>query len=415
MSLNRKTMVLAVGAALAAPSAYSQTSDKWEIYGKFYPELTHQGSQGATAAGSSVSELSIAATGTNGITNRSEMQISNTYLGFRGSRDLGRGMKAIGQLEQQVAIDEGSTNIGNRDSFAGLAADWGTVRLGNMDTPFKKYGDVLGFLGVSSGNFVTANNISRKIGFGDNSAASFNLRRANAIDYASPTFPGGVQVGVQYSVGNPTEAGINPGGNRFPKVVSLGVKWEQGPLYLAAAGELHNDLFGGSNSLVAGAGGSAATSNAGIAAANSKDRAVQLTAVYKIGVHSIEGDVNTKQYKETGGPAATSFAEYKNNAFAVIWEARWTNQWRTALSYIKATAGSCSLVNAGCSTSGLDGNLVAAGVTYSLDPSTYLFGLFARLTNGSSARFNNNGSSTKQTPAAGEDVTQVAVGIAYSF
>src|SRR5882757_59290 len=222
MSLNRKAMVLAVGAALAAPCAYAQTGgDKWEIYGKFYPELTHQGGQGVTAAGSSVSELSIAATGTNGITNRSEIQISNTYLGFRGSRDLGRGMKAIGQLEQQVAIDEGSTNVGNRDSFAGWAADWGTVRLGNMDTPYKKYGDVLGFLGVSSGNFVTANNVSRKIGFGDASAASFNLRRANAIDFASPTLPGGVQVGVQYSIGNPTEAGINPAGNRFPRVVSL--------------------------------------------------------------------------------------------------------------------------------------------------------------------------------------------------
>ena len=98
MSLNRKAMALAVGAALAAPAAYSQTSDKWEIYGKFYPEITHQGSQGVTGAGSTVSELSIAATGTNGITNRSEMQISNTYLGFRGSKDLGRGMKAIGQL-----------------------------------------------------------------------------------------------------------------------------------------------------------------------------------------------------------------------------------------------------------------------------------------------------------------------------
>src|SRR2546430_3796354 len=322
------------------------------------------------------------------------MQISNTYLGFRGSKDLGRGMKAIGQLEQQVAIDEGSSNIGNRDSFAGLAADWGTVRLGNMDTPFKRYGDVLGFLGVSSGNFVTANNVSRKIGFGDASAASFNLRRANAVDFASPTLPGGVQVAVQYSVGNPTENGINPAGNRFPRVVSMGVKWEQGPLYLAAAGELHDDLFGGSNSLVAGAGGSAATSNAANAGANSKDKAVQLTAVYKIGVHSIEGDVNTKRYKETGGAAATSFAEYKNNAYEVVWEARWTNQWRTALSYIKATAGSCSLVANPCSASGLDGNLVAAGVSYFFDPSAYLFGLFSRLTNGTAARFNNS----TQTP-----------------
>jgi predicted porin len=406
MSLNRKTMVLAVGAALAAPCAYSQTSDKWEIYGKFYPEMTHASGEGATAAGTTVSTLSIPATGANGTVSRWEMQISNTYIGFRGSRNLGGGLKAIGQLEQQVSIDEGGGTIGNRDSFAGLAADWGTVRLGNMDTPFKKYGDTLGFLGVSSGNFVTANNITRKTGFGTSSASSFNLRRANAIDFASPTF-GGVQVGVQYSIGNPTETGINPAGNRFPRVVSIGVKWEQGPLYLAAAGEMHYDLFGGSNNVA----GSGAASNIPTVAANSKDRAVQLTAVYKIGVHSIEGDVNTKQYKETGGAAANSFAEYKNNAYAVIWEARWTAQWRTALSYTKATAGSCSLVTNPCSTSGLDGNQITAGVTYSLDPSTYLFGLAARLTNSESARFNNS----SQTPTPGEDIKQIAVGIAYSF
>jgi len=415
-------MVLAVGTALAAPTAYSQTSDKWEIYGKFYPELTHQSGDGATAAGTTVSTLSIPAAAGNATTSRWEMQISNTYIGFRGSRNLGSGMKAIGQLEQTVNIDQGNPSTGsapsfaNRDSFAGLESNWGTVRLGNMDTPFKKYGDTLAFLGVSSGNFVTANNVSRKIGFGVASASSFNLRRANAIDFASPTLPGGVQVGVQYSIGNPTEsgagvAGINPGANRFPRVASMGVKWEQGPLYLAAAGEMHYDLFGGSSAVA----GSGAASNIPTLAANSKDRAVQLTAVYKIGVHSIEGDVNTKQYKETGGAAANSFAEYKNNAFAVIWEARWTNQWRTALSYVKATAGSCSLVTNPCSASGLDGNLIAAGVTYSFDPSTYLFVLAARLTNGESARFSNNGSTTAQDPNPGEDIKQIAVGIAYSF
>ena len=416
MSLNRKAMVLAVGAALAAPCAYAQTSDKWEIYGKFYPEMTHSSSEGTTAAGAGVSTLSIPATGTSGVASRWEMQISNTYIGFRGSRNLGGGLKAIGQLEQQVAIDEGGGTIGNRDSFAGLEANWGTVRLGNMDTPYKKYGDTLGFLGVASGNFVSANNVSRKIGFGTSSASSFNLRRANAIDFASPTLPGGVQVAVQYSIGNPTEsgagvAGINPAANRFPRVVSMGVKWEQGPIYLAAAAERHFDLFGGSQNL---GGGSLATSNLNPnnPGANSKDTAVQLTAVYKIDVHSIEVDVNTKQYKETGGAAATSFAEYKNNAYAVIWEARWTGQWRTTLSYIKATAGSCSLVTNPCSTDGLEGALIAGGVTYSFDPSTYLFGLLARLNNGSSARFNNTAS---QTPNPGEDITQIAVGLAYSF
>jgi len=411
MSLNRKAMVLAVGAALAAPSAYAQTSDKWEIYGKFYPEMTHSSSEGTTAAGATVSTLAIPATGSSGIVSRWEMQISNTYIGFRGSRNLGGGLKAIGQLEQQVAIDEGGGTIGNRDSFAGLEANWGTVRLGNMDTPYKKYGDTLGFLGIGSGNFVSPNNVIRRVS--NSGASGFNLRRANSVDFASPTYSG-AQLGVQYSIGNPTEsgavsAGINPTFNRNPRVVSMGVKWEQGPLYLAAATETHFDLFGGSG--ITG-GGSVAGSNLNDPLVRSKDRAIQLTAVYKIGVHSLELDANTKRYKEDGATINNRFQEYKNTAYEVLFESRWTNEWRTAFSYIKAAAGSCSIVNNNCSTSGMEGTQINAGVTYSLDPSTYVFALYSKLTNGTSARYNNTAS---QSVTDGEDITQMALGIAYSF
>src|SRR5258706_2796853 len=409
MSLNRRAMVLAVGAALAAPGAYAQTSEKWEIYGKFYPELTHASATGATATGTTVATLATPPAGASGIVNRWEMQISNTYIGFRGSKDLGRGMKAIGQLEQTVQIDEGNTaaSFASRDSFAGLAADWGTVRLGNMDTPFKKFGDTVGFLGVASGNFVSPNNVIRRVS--NSGPSSFNLRRANAIDFASPTYSG-VQLGVQYSIGNPTEAGagnadINPSANRFPRVVSMGVKWEQGPLYLAAAAERHFDLFGGSGL------GSTAQSNATDPTVRSKDNAVQLTGVYKLGIHSLEVDANTKQYKEDGAVTTGKFQKYKNTAFEVVFESRWTNEWRTAVSYIKAAAGSCSLVNANCSTSGMDATQINLGVAYSLDPSTYLFALGSRLTDGASARYNNS----TQTANDGQDITQVAFGITYNF
>src|SRR5262245_43095866 len=260
MRLNRKAMVVAVGAALATPSALAQytspAGSAWELYGKFYPEMTLASGGGATSVGESVATLAAAPVGRGGIIHRWEMQISNSYIGFRANKDLGGGYKAIAQLEQTVPIDEGLTQansagniptFANRDSFAGLSAGWGTVRLGNMDTPFKKYGDVTGFLGISSGNFVSPNNVMRRV---SNSAGSgFNLRRPNAIDYASPTM-GGAQLGVQYSIGNPTEAGgaqagagtatgrgaIDPAQNRDPRVISVAVKWEQGPFYVALAG-----------------------------------------------------------------------------------------------------------------------------------------------------------------------------------
>jgi len=422
MSLNRKAMALAVGAALAAPCAYAQTGgDKWEIYGKFYPELTRTSGDGPTAAaGTTVASLAATPAGTGAIVKRLEMQANNTYIGFRGQKDLGRGMKAIGQLEQSVPLDEGTVTansaglintFGNRDSFAGLSADWGTVRLGNMDTPFKKYGDTLGFLGIGSGNFVSPNNVIRRVS--NSGASGFNLRRANSIDFASPTYSG-AQLGVQYSIGNPTEsgansAGINPSFNRNPRVVSMGVKWEQGPLYLAAATETHFDLFGGSG--ITG-GGSVAGSNLNDPLVRSKDRAIQLTAVYKISVHSIEVDANTKRYKEDGATINNRFQEYKNTAYEVLFESRWTNEWKTAFSYIKSAAGSCSIVNNNCSTSGMEGTQINAGVTYSLDPSTYLFALYSKLTNGTSARYNNTAS---QSVTDGEDITQMALGIAYSF
>ena len=423
MSLNRKAIVVAVGAALAAPCAYAQTAgtgDKWEIYGKFYPELTHTSGAGATPTTESVSTLAAPAQGQGAIIQRGEMQTSNTYLGFRGEKNLGGGLKAIGQLEQSVPIDEGTVTansaglintFANRDSFAGLSAGWGTIRLGNMDTPFKKYGDVLGFLGVSSGNFVSPNNVMRRVS--NSGASGFNLRRANAIDFASANFSG-VQLGVQYSIGNPTESGagnggINPANNRDPRVVSIGLKYEQGPFYAAAAAERHFDLFGGSGLL---GGGSATTTNAANATVNSKDTAVQLTGVYKMGVHALELDWNVKEYKEDGGTATNNFQQYKNNAYEVVFESRWTNQWRTTLAYIKARAGSCTAINAQCTTAGMDATQINAGVAYSFDPSTYLFALYSRLTNGSSARYNN---SAQTTVNDGEDITQYAVGISYSF
>src|SRR5258708_9030714 len=55
MSLNRKAMVMAVGAALAAPGAYAQVKSPagtgWEFYGKFYPEETHSPGDGAALSG----------------------------------------------------------------------------------------------------------------------------------------------------------------------------------------------------------------------------------------------------------------------------------------------------------------------------------------------------------------------------
>src|SRR5258708_20727469 len=261
------------------------------------------------------------------------MQVSNTYLGFRGEKRIGGGNRAIWQLEQQVNIDEGNTttSFANRDSFAGFSsAGWGAVRLGNMDTPFKKDGDTLGFRGVSSGKFVTTSNVFRKTGFGTNSSSSFHLRRGNAIDFASPTILGGLQTAVQYSIGNPTESGITTTPRRFPRVVSWGVKWEQGPLYTAFSQESHLDLFGGSRNAPA------ARSNFADPSVNSVHTPNPFTSAYNIGAHTIEAYSVKKRDKYDNVVVNGRFQEYKNNAYMLVLERPWTGAYPPPFPYPKS-------------------------------------------------------------------------------
>src|SRR6267378_2284096 len=211
MSLNRKAIVMAVGAALAAPAAYAQVTSKagsdWEFYGKFWPEYARVNGRSPTAndnatrdglttlnvtdGANPAARPATSNSGNSNLTNRGEMLVGNSYIGFRGGKSLGGGMRAIWQVEQTVPIDEGvDGTLATRDSFLGIEAGWGTLRLGFMDTPFKKAGDVVGFLGVSSGNFVPTNPVLRQVGFGqgnggpNSNASRFHERRGNAIDFA---------------------------------------------------------------------------------------------------------------------------------------------------------------------------------------------------------------------------------------
>jgi predicted porin len=425
MNAKQKAMVLAVGAALAAPCAQAQIKSKagsdWDFYGKFYPQITQMGSDGATQ-GAGVSSFSPNNnSGANRLVSRSEMQVNNSYIGFKGDKDLGHGLKGIWQLETAVSIDvsDNGEPFANRNSFAGLSGSFGTVRLGRMDTPLKEAVEDVSFLGVSSGNFVSSSNIMRKIGL--RAGGSFNIRADNAVTFSSPEFFGGLSYDAQYAFGNGDEA-ASITKNTKPRLVSMALKWEKGPLYLALAHEAHFDFFSGSldsrdvsvHSNLLTPFDDPTNPDPGV---HSKDTATALSLKYKIGAHQIGLDYNMKKYTET--PEASSaanidgrFVEYKNTAVGVTWLAKWTKAWNTALFYGKASEGDCELFNATCSTKGLDGVMTAVGVAYYFDPSFYLYALYATMKNGDGARFENL-QDGRVNP--GEDITQGAVGLTYRF
>lgn len=68
---------------------------------------------------------------------RTKISDFGSFIGFKGSEDLGEGLKAVWQLEQDVSVaGGGATRWGNRESFVGLAGEFGTLRAGRVANQF---------------------------------------------------------------------------------------------------------------------------------------------------------------------------------------------------------------------------------------------------------------------------------------
>ena len=405
MNLRKIPLALAAGAILAAPAAMAQSSV--QIYGKLYPYYLDERGSGATAAGTPVSTLAATPTGINGVAGIKGMSAGNSLLGFRGQEDLGGGVRAIFQLEGQVSVDSGAGSgagggyMFNRNTFVGLGGRYGDLELGVNDTIFKNYGDTIRFLGLSSGTFMSTSGVLRKPGFGTSNAASFHLRRPNSIQYETPEFSG-FTAGLQWST---DEA---KAGTRDPRVWSMGVKYDKGPLYVALAHEIHYDLFGGSANVP-----TAQRNNAAADPTNSKDKATQFTVEWRIlPQHRFEFDAIRKEYNESA-TVTGRFNSYRNMAYLLAMENRWTEAFRTSVHYVVAKAGDCTRIGATCNTDGLDGKKFTIGGAYYLSKRTFLFSAYSRLVNGKSARFTNTEFGV--TPNPGETIKHFALGVSHSF
>jgi predicted porin len=156
---------------------------------------------------------------------------AGSRLGFRGSEDLGGGVRAIFTLENGYNPDNGTLGQGGRifgrQAFAGLAGGFGDLVLGRVPA----FGSGTGsydMIGVGD-PFGT--------GFGISSLAStfstigVTLRPSNSILYRSPSF-GGFRFGVQYSFQVLADAELAGSGNNN-SYVGAGASFGSGPVSLA--------------------------------------------------------------------------------------------------------------------------------------------------------------------------------------
>ena len=120
-------------------------------------------------------------------------------VGFKGSEDLGNGLKAIFKIDFQYETTERNQGLTDRDQWVGLDSGIGKLRLGTISTFYKSHGAMIDPIyrtalqgrawGLQSGLHT---------GAGDTAAQG---RATNTIRYDSPTFAG-FTVGGHYTVQN---------------------------------------------------------------------------------------------------------------------------------------------------------------------------------------------------------------------
>jgi predicted porin len=436
--MKRKSLALAVGALFIAPAAQAQivfgndTIGTVQIYGRLYPELMTSSTSGATGVCTGCVSTMAATSGNitaAGVDQGTHfgLQTSNSRFGFRGERKLPAGMKAIWQLEQTINFEDpddvatnntdGQSNGGvsstdvvfaTRNSFVGMSGGFGTVKLGNMDTIYKEYGDNLSMFGVKSGNFVSASNMLSHIGIGSNGLARFHERAPNSIMYESPQFAQ-ITVGIQYM---PDERHGDPAVTRNKHLWSYGIKYDAEKFYVSLAHEIHHDFFGLSANVAA------SLRNSGDGHANSEDTATRLSTTLKlVPGHEFYIDISKLKWSENPGItlATQRIQEYSHTTWALGWEGRFGGGWRGAAQYVKANEGSCSFQGSGalsCTTTGLGSYMISLGAALDLTRQTRLFALANWTKNGESARYD---SSSLLSPARGSDITSYGIGILYDF
>jgi predicted porin len=196
--MQKKIIALAIAAISAAP-AFAQSNVT--IYGRAdYGYMSRSGDDGAVVNTDRKNEF---ASGLG----------AGSRIGFKGSEDLGNGLKAIFQMEFGLGLDGSASTAAaggnsatwwNRNSYVGLTGNFGTVVGGKLDGVrygiFNKY-DAFG--GGNVGNFTQM-------------TAQVD-RAENAIAYISPKFMGGFDLTLAYAMhigtNNPLTLATQEGGN----------------------------------------------------------------------------------------------------------------------------------------------------------------------------------------------------------
>ncbi len=386
---------------------------------------------------------------------------NSSRIGFKGSEDLGGGLSAIWQLENQLNVDNGTNDLtganagtlgaggftaGLRNSFVGLrSASMGTVLLGKHDTPYKLATVKLDVFADTLSDF---NNIVGNV----NGSNNFDLRPGNVVAYITPNFSG-FHGAIAYVAGQELSNGNGGDGSAW----SLMGMYDNGPIFASLAYEKHNNLGGAaSRAAVAPTNGTVEcldrdSNNDG--AVDASDLPTNFTTSYSVAggtaaacaaaggagapasvVHVVTAaTAGTAAVSANGGVDRDAWKlglgyNFGNARVGLIYEDAETivganaedrKAWYLNGAYtmgnmtLKAAYGRAGKIS---STNNTNANSYAIGADYALSKRTMAYAQYQKVNNDSNATYGlGAGQGSAFTPAAGSDPSAFTIGMRHSF
>jgi predicted porin len=416
--MNKKVMALAVAGVLAAPAAFAQSSNV-QLYGRANLGLDYWKASGATDANSNMD-------------GRVRVFDNGSRVGFRGTEDLGNGLKAIFQIETGVNMDNGNiygqngaTNASagtwaSRPSFVGIDSNFGRITFGRQDV----------YWGNSNFMQIGANIANTDLPFLTGSLGRVGVgvsRQSNVVQYNSPTFAG-MTAQLSYSpdtnsgggvTGGCTSAGgfsnsecATPGANANATLWAARLYGMWGP-------------FGGQLDYT-----EKQAADAGLATGRPKNKGFKADA----GWAYMPGAMLSLQYQKAWNNNVTGTANFSSagddvsaDSWALHWEHTFGNVHVWAEGGIVQDAKGCNLVQTGtlAGTSGCQDTGAKAwniGARYLLSKRTWLYAQYSDTKNDNNATVDNTGASITSgsgpgsaTVPRGADPRIFAIGLMHNF
>ena len=303
-------------------------------------------------------------------------------IGLRGSEDLGAGLRAVFTLEQGFAPDQGTINQGGRawgrQSFVGLAGNWGTVSFGRQYTMLfwsLLEADVMG---------------PALYGTGSLDAYIPNARADNTFAYRG-TF-GGLTLGATYSLGRDA---VNVGSPAGTNCAGESAADPQACREWSALLKYDNPAWGAALAVDEFHGGAGAF--AGLTSSALTDRRVSANGYVKLGGVKLTLGL-VRRENEASATTPKSDLWYTGASWPVTDLLTLEAQWH-ALRY----------------QGGSDAVLGALRGTYSLSRRTALYAAWGYIDNGAGLAISVSAGAGGSNPAPGATQQALAVGMRHSF